>query len=172
MVEPISEGPESGLLAAIVQRLPGYRGYRLRRDRQQSDEQSRAWLVERLERGKRGLDAHTRRLVDDGRIDELPGWEQLRTRLDRLAARIASSWHGYRSFFDRSDLVADRLEDVYDCDARLQDETEKLLALINATGSATEAAAEPAAAIRFQLDQVQATVDERETLLKQLSADG
>jgi hypothetical protein len=90
--------------------------------RRDSDQLTRQWLADRLQRAKRGMDQYSRALVEAANIDQLPQVDRLRSHLDRLIARLRGAPAGYSGFFDLVQVDEELLEDVYEHDLWLMDE--------------------------------------------------
>ena len=114
MPDPKEHAENRGAVETILRFVPGFRGYLEKEYRRESDRLARAWLAEKLQRAKSGLDNFSRTQVDAGRIDALPQCNRVRGRLDRLIARLSGGVPGYSGFFDFVQVDEDVLDDVYD----------------------------------------------------------
>lgn len=126
MPEPKQHTQQRNWIETIGRMAPGFRGYLEREYRRESDSLQRKWLVDCLKRGRRGLDELARRLVDASQIDALPLVERVRTRLDRLQARIAGAAQGYSGFFDLVRIDKHVLDRVYAFDVGLMERVSNL----------------------------------------------
>ncbi len=100
MPEPRDHADKRNWLETMVKNIPGFRGYLEKENRRDSDRLQRAWLADRLERSKRGLEKHSRSLADAGKTGELPKYDRVRGRLDKLVGRIRGGMSGYSGVFD------------------------------------------------------------------------
>src|SRR5207244_13137106 len=100
MPEPKVHTTQRGAMESLLRSLPGFKGYREREDRRDSDKLQRDWLADRLQRSKRSIDEVIVRLTDAGQLDVLPVCDRLRVRLDKLISRIRGAMRGYSGFFD------------------------------------------------------------------------
>lgn len=115
-----------GIIESILRIIPGFRGYLEKEYRRESDYLARKWIADRLQTSKRGLDDCMQQLVSAGEIDLLPEFERLRSRLDRVISRVRGEVRGYSAFFEFAKVNEELLDDVYDYDASLMSDADKL----------------------------------------------
>lgn len=115
-----------GIIESVLRIIPGFRGYLEKEYRRESDYLARKWIADRLQKSKSGLDDCLHQLVNSGEIDLLPECERLRSRLDRVVSRIRGEVRGYSAFFEFAKVKEDLLDDVYDHDASLMADADKL----------------------------------------------
>lgn len=130
MIEPREHAERRNWLESLLRKIPGFRGYLEKEYRRESDALQRDWLADRLERAKRALDSHSRALADAGQIDQLPQYDRLRGRLDKLIGRMRGAMPGYSGIFDLVRVDETLLDRVYEYDVALVDEVEKLSAKV------------------------------------------
>ena len=168
MPEPKKHHQSRGWIETVLRYIPGFRGYLEKDYRRESDELQRAWLADRLQRSKRGLDAYAMSLADAAKIDALPKVDRLRSRLDRLRGRIAGAMQGYSGFFDLVNIDEIVLDRVYEHDVAMMDQTAKLADDVEQLRGRTE---QPDALVPPLLDQIESLEDAwdfREDILKGL----
>jgi hypothetical protein len=161
-----SDANRPSVLNQILGKIPGFAGYVEAEARQTSDRQTREYLADELQKSKRFIDQYARALVDAGRIDESLACEAARNSVDRIVQRLNSRILGSGGFFKAPRLDANRIEDVYDCDANLMDEAELLT---QTTGEL--AIGDPDAELKFEqirqkIDSISQMIDHRDKLLK------
>ena len=116
---------QRNILDSIARRVPGFSGYLDREERRESDDKARRWLADRLDACKPGLDAFTRALTDQGRLDELTACDQLRNKIELLISRLRGAPAGYSGFFSANQIDEDRLDDVLEHDLWLMEHAEE-----------------------------------------------
>ena len=166
VIDPSRHEGSRNPIEAILQFVPGFRGYLKKEDRRESDHLARTWLADRLQRCKTSFDEYQRRLVDAGQIDHLPQCERVRSRLDALASRIRGAVRGYSGFFDFVQVDDQLLEQVYRHDMFLVSEVEVLSRVIDELGSTTEPPSEAAAGLLQRIEQLERYFDQRGALLQ------
>lgn len=121
---------ERGLLERLMSHIPGYRGYKEKELRRESDRLVRMEAVQRLKASKEIL---RRRLADPfsvGRLSAEDAWrlETLSSHLDRVTQRIDRAIAGYAGIFDFVKVREDKLERVLEHDLSLIEMTERVRA--------------------------------------------
>lgn len=170
MPEPREHLRERNWLETLLHNLPGFRGYLDKENRRESDALQREWLADRLQRSKRALDDHTRALADRGQIAELPQYDRLRGRIDKLIGRIRGAMHGYSGVFDLVRVDETLLDLVYEHDVILMDRVENVaLSVEKLKRSPGESDAKALIEnVWNELNEVERAWDRREDLLKGL----
>jgi hypothetical protein len=170
MPEPREHLRERNWLESILHKIPGFRGYLDKENRRESDALQREWLADRLERSKRALDHHTRSLADRGQIAQIPQYDRLRGRVDKLIGRIRGAMHGYSGVFDLVRVDEALLDRVYEHDVILMERVENIASTIEKLkGAAAEKdATDQLQTLSNDLDEMERAWDQREDLLKGL----
>ena len=163
-------------LSSLSRHIPGFRGYELAAEREQSFRETKAWLVEHLQQVKKEVDQFTRGLVHEGRLDDLARWERVRHAIDHQVSRLGGMSAAYQGFFRDGDLDPDALEDLYDADANLLDEVDALLQkatrlAAGATAADGTAADGTADAWIEEVARITQRLDQREGFLKGRESD-
>jgi len=166
--EPKKHYETRGWIESVLRYIPGFRGYLEKEYRRESDELQRAWLADRLQRSKRGLDTLAAALVDAARLDDLPPLERLRSRLDRLIARIRSAMQGYSGFFDLVQVSEQTLDRIYEHDLSLMEQVAELADAVEALGKKQETAGDEIPPLLAQIEMLEDAWDRREDMLKGL----
>lgn len=96
-MEPAEHTRKRPPLEALLQTIPGFKGYLDRENRRASDQLQRQWMAERLDRAKRSLSRSGEALADAGRLEAIVSLDRMRGSLDKLIARIRGAVHGYAS---------------------------------------------------------------------------
>jgi hypothetical protein len=167
MPEPRDHMRDRNWLESILAKIPGFRGYLEKEDRRESDALQRQWLADRLQRAKRALDEHTRRLADEGQLGELPQYDRLRGRIDKLIGRVGGALQGYSGIFDLVRVDEDLLDRVYEHDVVFMERIENLATMVEKLKTAPAAAGSaPVSALLAEFNEVERGWDRREDLLK------
>jgi len=166
--EPKQHAEDRNWVEDLAGYVPGFRGYLEKENRRDSDALQRAWLADRLQRSKRGMDDLARRLTDAGRLDQLAEIERFRLRLDTLLARIRGAMQGYGGFFDLVRIDTAVLDRIYDHDLGLMEEVAKLGDAIEGLTGTDAAGTIDLSSIFAQLDQLDDAWDHRDDILKGL----
>lgn len=119
---------ERGLLEKIMSYIPGYRGYKEKELRRESDRLVRMEAVDRLRSVK---DMLRRGLANPFIAQKLSGddaWrlDTLMSRLDRVTQRIERAVAGYAGMFDAVKVREDKLDEVLEHDLKLVEGSEKI----------------------------------------------
>ena len=170
MPEPREHADKRNWLETMVKNIPGFKGYLEKENRRDSDRLQRTWLADRLERSKRNLEKHSRSLADSGQTKELPKYDRVRGRLDKLVGRIRGGMSGYSGVFDLVQIDERALDRVYEYDVMLMDRVERLAGMIDNVGRAPSGGGEPATIddMLKEFDEAERAWDKREDLLKGL----
>jgi hypothetical protein len=164
-----SDENQSSILYRILRKVPGFGGYAEHGKRQTSDRQTREALVKELEKSKRAIDRYATTLVDAGHIDQAANCQTARDAVDRMIQHLESRTLGCSGFFGQARLDADRLEDVYDCDANLLDEVELLTQATAKLSSSGPGSQSNFDTVREHIDSVSQMIEKRERLLEECS---
>jgi len=167
MIDPSRHGQNKGWLETIAGWIPGFSGYLEREERRESDYLARKWMADRLQQAKKGLDNTLRQLADAAKLDALPPWERVRSRLDGLINKIRSAERGYSGFFDYVKVTEDVLGQVYQADMTLVESVRGLAEALE-----RQASDGPQAAIEMlaQVDKVESEFGKRAEILRGLSS--
>jgi hypothetical protein len=170
MAEPREHLRERNWLETLLHKIPGFRGYLDKENRRDSDALQREWLADRLQRSKRALDDHTRTLADRGQIAQIPQYDRMRGRLDKLIGRIKGAMHGYSGVFDLVRVDEALLDRVYEHDVILMERVETLSSNVEKlkTLPAESNASELIQSVSQEIDEAERSWDQREDLLKGL----
>ncbi|MEM2027729.1 MAG: hypothetical protein QW145_04510 [Candidatus Bathyarchaeia archaeon] len=119
---------EMGLMEKIVSYVPGYRGYKEKEIRRESDRLVRMESVNKLRAAK---DVLRRKLANPALLQKLSSgdvWmlDSLMSRLDRVIQRLDKAVAGYAGMFDSIRVREDRLDAVLQLDLELIEKAESL----------------------------------------------
>lgn len=168
-IDPAAHRDRRNLVESVLNWIPGFHGYLQKEYRRESDHLARTWLADRLQRAKRPLDEYLHTLVADGRLDDLPQFERLRTRLDGLISKLRGDVRGYSGFFDYVRVDEEKLDDVYELDMSLIEEAEAIGRSIEKLSANEQSPSSAAADLLRQTDELEQRYARRGELLKGLS---
>ncbi len=151
-------------LGSIMRRIPGFAGYLGKEERRESDAGARRWIADRLDSSKRGLDAYTRTLTDQGRLDELTFCGRLRSKIELLISRLRGAPAGYSSFFEATQVDEDMLDDVLEYDLWLMNHADSVASSIDNLATARDEGDALTAAAK-EVDALELRINERARLL-------
>jgi len=119
---------EMGLLERIMSHVPGYKGYKEKELRRESDRLVRMEVVNRLRDAKM---AFRRSFANPSVAIKLSGedayrYEALLSRLDRVTQRIDRAVAGYAGIFDAVKVREDKLDQVLNHDLSLIEKAESI----------------------------------------------
>lgn len=119
---------ERGILERITGYIPGYRGYKEKELRRESDRLVRMEIVNRLREAK---SAFRRRFANPLIIQKLSSedaarFEMLTARIDRVTQRIDRAVAGYAGMFDAVRVREDKLDSVIEHDLSLIEKAESV----------------------------------------------
>ena len=166
MVDPSRHASDRNWFESILRYIPGFRGYLEQEYRRESDFLLRSWLADQLQGSKRGLDDFLRKLVDAVKLDDLPSFERVRSRLDGYIAKLRSAERGYSAMFDYVRIREEELDLAYQVDSGLVDETQAFVNAVAQLSAATETPAALATGLLAQIDNLEKLFAERGNILK------
>jgi len=119
---------ERGLLERIMGYIPGYRGYKEKELRRESDRLVRTDAVNRLKAAKTAV---RRTFANPAVVQKLTSedsyrFDALTSRLDRVTQRIDRAVAGYQGMFDAVKVKEDKLDTVIQHDLNLIQESEAI----------------------------------------------
>lgn len=111
----------------ILAAIPGFRGYKEKELRRESDRLIRSHLHRRLSEAKSDLRDVFQRLSDRRLFEVLTDVDRLVARFDRVAAKVDHASYGYTGFFDVIKVQEENLDKMIDFDNRLVDEVGRIV---------------------------------------------
>jgi hypothetical protein len=165
---------ESTLLEKIMSYVPGYRGYKEKELRRESDRLVRAEAVSRLRAAKNPI---RMAFANPEMVQKLSQGDAFRIdafnyRLDRVTQRVDRAIAGYAGMFDAIKVKEDKLDAVLQFDAGLIEKAEEIRA-----GSEQVAKMQPGNddwgtamdALTAKVDEFDAFIDKRSEMLRALA---
>lgn len=170
MIDPQQHANNRGMVESILQYIPGFSGYLSREYRRESDQLTRDFLADQLQKSKKGLDEYGHTLVSLGALDQLPMLERMRSRLDLAINRLKSQMPGYSGFFDFVQVDEGVLTDIYEHDLALVQQVESLAKEIQNLGTSSLTPAQVVPELTAKIDGLLGKIDHRENMLKGVAA--
>lgn len=115
---------EMRLSERIVAALPGFRGYKEKELRRESDRLIRNHLYQRLSEAKSDLKTIFQKLSDRRSFEVLTDMDRLVAKFDRVAEKVNHASYGYGGFFDVVKIEEEALDRMIDFDNQLVDDVD------------------------------------------------
>ena len=166
-MDPILDKARAGqnALEKIMNAIPGFKGYRERELRRDTDKIQREHLATRLSDVKKALNDAANAATRAGRLDAINDIETARKRLDKESNRIRYADRGYAGFFDAIKVKEEVLGRVYHFDLELLDGVDSVISAAASASTRPEAIRETITA----LDALDDRLAEREAILSGIS---
>jgi uncharacterized phage infection (PIP) family protein YhgE len=116
----------------IAAALPGFRGYKEKELRRESDKLIRNHLTLKLSKGKDNMRNISQRIVDKRYLDVMPDVDRLVAKMDRITEKVNHASYGYSGFFDVVKIKEDNLDRMISYDNQLIDSVNTLTDAIDA----------------------------------------
>ena len=158
---------EMGLFEKIVSYIPGYRGYKEKELRRESDRLVRMEIVNKLKATKDTIKKSLTNYIALQKISNEDAWrlDTLMFRLDRVIQRIDRAVAGYAGIFDAIKVKEDKLDMLIQHDLSLIEKAEAIKA-----GAESLAKMEPGKEEwRMPIDDLISKVDDLDTLIDRRS---
>ena len=101
--------------------IPGFRGYKEKELRRESDRLIRNHLYQKLSSEKTDLREISQKLADRRYFDVLTDMDRLLAKMDRVVEKVNHASYGYSGFFDAVKVKEDSLDQMIDFDNKLMD---------------------------------------------------
>ena len=118
---------QMSLSERILAALPGFRGYKEKELRRESDRLIRNHLHRRLSEAKSDLKDVFQKLSDRRLFEVLTDMDRLVAKFDRVAAKVDHASYGYAGFFNIVKVQEENLDRMIDFDNQLVDDMEKIV---------------------------------------------
>ena len=99
--------------------IPGFRGYKEKEIRRESDRLIRNHLTLKLTADKNDLREISQKLVDRRYFDVMTAMDRLQAKMDRVVEKVNHASYGYSGFFDAVKVKEDSLDRMIDFDNKL-----------------------------------------------------
>jgi hypothetical protein len=150
--------------------IPGFRGYKEKELRRESDRLIRNQLYLNLSNVKTDLRTLSQKLADRRYFDVLTDMDRLLARMDRVTEKVNHASYGYTGFYDAVKVKEDALDRMIAFDNKLLDEINALASEVSAFKAALAAAVVTNFKTHIQnvsdkLDALEGTFDNREQVI-------
>jgi hypothetical protein len=125
-------------LEEMAKDLPGYKGYKDKEVRRQADKLIRMKVARGFEEQRGRLNSIAMQLADAGRLRVLLTVDRSLMRLQFLIDRLKTASYGYAGLFDAIKVKEAELDALYEYDAALLDDVEKVRMLVDAVDAAED----------------------------------
>jgi len=122
---------EMRLSERILAEIPGFRGYKEKELRRESDRLIRNHLYRRLEESKSDLKSVFQKLSDRRLFEVLTDMDRLIAKFDRVAEKVNHASYGYAGFFNIIKIKEENLDRMIEFDNKLIDEVDKITTEVN-----------------------------------------
>jgi hypothetical protein len=114
----------------IAAALPGFRGYKEKELRRESDKLIRNNLTVILSKDKDSVKSISQKIADKRYMDVLTDIDRLGAKMDRITEKVNHASYGYSGFFDVVKIKEENLDRMITFDNQLLDEVNALTATI------------------------------------------
>jgi uncharacterized phage infection (PIP) family protein YhgE len=116
----------------IAAALPGFRGYKEKELRRESDKLIRNHLSLKLSKDKDNVRSIMQKIADKRYLDVLPDVDRLTAKMDRVTEKVNHASYGYSGFFDVVKVKEENLDRMIAFDNQLLDGVKSLTSEIDA----------------------------------------
>ena len=150
----------------IVAAIPGFRGYKEKELRRESDKLIRNHLHRKLSESKDDLKTVFQKLTDRRYLDVLTDMDRLVAKADRVTEKVNHASYGYSGFFDVVKVTEANLDNMIEFDNKLVDEADGLAVDVDTFKAAiakgeTEDVKEKVQNIADKMEDFEETFDKR-----------
>jgi hypothetical protein len=114
----------------IAAALPGFRGYKEKELRRESDKLVRNNLYLKLTKDKDNIKSISQKIADKRYMDVLTDVDRLTAKMDRITEKVNHASYGYAGFYDIVKIKEENLDRMITFDNQLLDEVNALTASI------------------------------------------
>jgi len=118
---------EMRLSERILAELPGFRGYKEKELRRESDKLIRNHLYQRLTKARNDLKEVFQKLSDNRLHEVLTDMDRFIMRFDRVSEKINHASYGYAGFFNVVKVEEGKLDKMTEFDTGLMDDVDKIV---------------------------------------------
>lgn len=122
---------EMRLSERILAELPGFRGYKEKELRRESDKLVRNHLYQKLLVARSNVKTIFQKLSDRRSFDVLTDMDRLVAKFDRVVEKVNHASYGYAGFFDVVKVQEEALDRMIDFDNQLVDQANGLVAEVD-----------------------------------------
>ena len=158
----------------ILAELPGFRGYKEKELRRESDKLIRNHLYQKLVQARTNFKTVFQKMSDRRQLDVLTDMDRLAAKFDRVTERVNHASYGYSGFFDVVKIQEEALDRMTDFDNQLIDQVNSIAGEVDAFRSEVSKQKFDKAKDRVQnltdtLETFDETLDKREEVIMGVS---
>jgi hypothetical protein len=116
----------------ILAELPGFRGYKEKELRRESDKLIRNHLYQKLAQARTNFKIVFQKMSDRRQLDVLTDMDRLVAKFDRVTERVNHASYGYSGFFDVVKIQEEALDRMTDFDNQLIDQVNSIASEVDA----------------------------------------
>lgn len=155
----------------IVAAIPGFRGYKEKELRRESDKLLRNHLYLKLSTAKNDLKTVFQKLSDRRYFDVLTDMDRLVAKTDRVVEKVNHASYGYTGFYDIVKVKEENLDRMIEFDNKLIDEVNALTAEVDAfkaelAGGETKNLKAKIQTLTDKLEGFEGTFDKRDEVIR------
>lgn len=159
------------MLDQLMNKIPGYAGYRDREQRREADRRHREFVSKRLTDKKKALLDIGEILMSGGGLSHLEQLDGLTSVMDRLIERTRHASAGFSSFADTNAVDTERLDRIYEHDLGLLEQVEGLdesIGVLERAADTQDNVAQAMRNVKRSLEAVDGMLDSRDKIMKGL----
>ena len=162
---------EMRLTERILAGLPGFRGYKEKELRRESDKIIRNHIYQRLREARKDLKEVFQKLSDSKMHEVLTDMDRFIMRFDRVAQKINHASYGYAGFFNIVKVEESKLDKMIEFDTNMLDSAEKIVAKADAFKKEVikqkfESTRDHLSNLEDMLETMEETFDQRDEVVK------
>lgn len=116
----------------ILAELPGFRGYKEKELRRESDKLIRNHLYQKLVQAESSFKTIFQKMADRRQMDVLTDMDRLVAKFDRVSAKVNHASYGYSGFFDVVKVQEAALDRMMDFDNKMLDQVNGIVNEVDA----------------------------------------
>jgi hypothetical protein len=116
----------------LLAEVPGFRGYKQKEIRRESDKLIRNHLTMKLTLARTNFKTIFQRMADNRQLDVLTDMDRLSAKFDRVIERISHASYGYTGFFDVVKIQEAALDRMTNFDNQLIDQVNNIATEVDA----------------------------------------
>ena len=120
------------LYERILAELPGFRGYKEKELRRESDKLIRNHLYQKLVQARTNFKTVFQKMSDRRQLDVLTDMDRLVAKFDRVTEKVNHASYGYSGFFDVVKIQEEALDRMIDFDNQLVDQVNTIASEVDA----------------------------------------
>ena len=162
---------EMRITERILAELPGFRGYKEKELRRESDKLIRNRIYQRLMEARKDLKEVFQKLSDSKMHEVLTDMDRFIMRFDRVAQKINHASYGYAGFFNIVKVEESKLDKMIEFDTNMLDSAEKIVAKADVFKKEVakqkfEKIRDHLSSLEDMLETVEETFDQRDEVIK------